>query len=394
MCDRAGVMMGRARLVLLLLVFISGSLADVRKSVMPGSIPMDTLAQQADPVGSQLVALAKSLGQKDLYLLDQDKVISSLQKKIQELKEHDSNQNQEMLDETKAKIEDQEAKAAELEEALERKNREIFNLKGRAQNIEAAEGRHVSEIKQLEKDLVSQGKQLDKLQEALYVTEEYLIELQARVNAKEQELDKVYKQWLPPWAAKHLTHSQNLEDSQTYVLRKRWKKAILVVIHYIRIYKCKGLKHLEATKTLALTHLKEAQKDVKNKLEVAFELSRPYMDGPITVLGPYLNRMKVFSEPYRRKLTQFYDRALKYAIKHHLQLQRKVWKALKKNKYLASIASKEVVWFLASALLILPLYGTLKLVSSSFSAKRGSRFAKGAATCRHRQVKQPQQVHK
>lgn len=387
-------MMGRARLVLLLLVFISGSLADVRKSVTPGSVPMDTLAQQADPVGSQLLALAKSLGQKDLHLLDQDKVISSLQKKIQELKEHNGNQNQEMLDETKAKIEDQEAKAVELEEALERKNREIFNLKGRVQNIEADEGRHVSEIKQLEKDLVSQGKQLNKLQEALYVTEEYLIKIQARVNAKEQELYKVYKQWLPPWAARHLTHSQNTEDGWTYVLKKRWKKASLVVIHYIKMYKSKGLMHLEATKTLALTHLKEAEKVVKNKLEVAFELSRPYMDGPITVLGPYLNRMKVFSGPYALKLSQVYDRALKYAIKHHLQLQRKVWKALKKNKYLASIASKEVVWFLASALLILPLYGTLKLVSSSFSEKRGSRFVKGAATCRHREVKQPKQVHK
>lgn len=99
-----------------------------------------------------------------------------------------------------------------------------------------------------------------------------------------------------------------------------WKKAAHVMGAHARVYESKGLKHLEVFKTCVLTYMLEAQKICKMKIEAAWELSREYMDGPVIILEPYVSQIESVLQPYASKLRQYYNKTLRYGIKHHLQV--------------------------------------------------------------------------
>eukprot|EP00250_Pteridium_aquilinum_P018926 c24234_g12_i1 orf=113-1129(+) len=297
------------------------------------------------------------------------------------------NGDQEMLVDMKLKVEEQEAKVAELETNLEEKRMELSHLRDNIQILQLAAESHELQLKQVESVLASQRKQLDEVHNSLHLIEDLVLEAQARSDQKEQEILKVYTQWLPQWAVTHLTYWQG-------IWRVALKEAVLGVGGYSRVYENKVLKHLNVLGEHFETCLHKAQKVLNKKIQAAWKLSRDYLDGPIKTLEPHVNQLESFLQPHALKLWQYYNKTLRYGIKQHLQLQRKIRKALQKNRYLVSIATKEVTWFLASALLILPLYGALLLFSSFFGAEKRSRLAKGATSHRREEVRQSRRIYR
>jgi hypothetical protein len=68
-----------------------------------------------------------------------------------------------------------------------------------------------------------------------------------------------------------------------------------------------------------------------------------------------------------------YERFLTTATKYHRQLQCSVRQTLKKYELTAALATKELVWFMASALLALLVFGILMAYSSIFSSGKKAR---------------------
>lgn len=196
------------------------------------------------------------------------------------------------------------------------------------------------------------------------------------------------------WLKGHLeTIKVNIGQSWS-VLKGPWEKAMSTVGHQAETLRDKATECFEAAKTFLLPHLTKAQKRVMGVLQATKDLSGPYMDKAIEVLQPHLNKAQQLFKPYTGKITRYYRKSVKHATKYHLQVQRQVRKTLKKNKYLASIASKELVWFLASALLIMPLYGILVLLSSVFGGQKHSKSAKGGGLHAHGKGKRPKKIDK
>ncbi|KAI5057352.1 hypothetical protein GOP47_0027367 [Adiantum capillus-veneris] len=318
-------------LMLLFLVSVTISRAD------------DTaLRDQIDQLSSQLLSLQERAQEKDLCILELDDVISDLQRQLQGVK------------------------VAGLDSMLKRNQEDLFNLQCKTQSLLLDIDRLGSESQHLEIISASQMKQLDEAERALHIVEESIKQAQAQVDEKNRIISKGYTQWLPYWMETNFAHWQGTWIS---TLEEAWKRAVsLAVCGSKNYHKSKFLKHLDALVLQIWTYKQRAQKVVEEEVHAAWELCESFLSRPVKTLGLHLNQPNSILQPYLSQLSLYFSKGLKYGINRHLQLQRKIRKLLQRNDFLASKESREVVWFLASALLILPLYGVLLL--SSFLGKR------------------------
>jgi hypothetical protein len=87
----------------------------------------------------------------------------------------------------------------------------------------------------------------------------------------------------------------------------------------------------------------------------------------------HIEKVNVILQPYTKPVANAYGRFLTTATKYHRQLQRSVRQTLKKYELTAALATKELIWFMASALLALPVFGILMAYSSIFSSGKKAR---------------------
>jgi hypothetical protein len=90
--------------------------------------------------------------------------------------------------------------------------------------------------------------------------------------------------------------------------------------------------------------------------------SKPYVDQAKTFAAPHLEKVNTFAGPH-------YRRALTAANSYHEQVQSYLEEKLGQHKFLASVATKEFIWFLAAALLALPFVTVLMVLRSLFVPK-------------------------
>ncbi|MCO5606352.1 hypothetical protein L7F22_060540 [Adiantum nelumboides] len=228
--------------------------------------------------------------------------------------------------------------SAELAAVLKKNEEDLFNLQ--------------SEIQILHSDIHRLG---------LESEHEEIKQAQAQVGEKTKVIGKVSMPWLPYWMEKKLAHWQGAWISS---LKDAWKKAVLLSISgYNKLRENKFLNGLEALVLQIWTYKQRAQKVLEEEVDSAWKFCKGFLSGPVKTFGLQLNRPSFLMQSYLSWLNLYFRKGLTYGISYHLQLQRKVRKLLQSNKHLASKESREVVWFLASALLILPLYGVLLLSS-------------------------------
>jgi hypothetical protein len=82
----------------------------------------------------------------------------------------------------------------------------------------------------------------------------------------------------------------------------------------MEILRSEGLRHF---KELALTHLKEGHNALKDKLEIAIESSRPYMDAFVRFVQLYVDEYEVYIKYIAMQSTSHYGGALKSAVMYH-----------------------------------------------------------------------------
>eukprot|EP00246_Nothoceros_aenigmaticus_P013339 TRINITY_DN4546_c0_g1_i2.p1 TRINITY_DN4546_c0_g1~~TRINITY_DN4546_c0_g1_i2.p1 ORF type:complete len:302 (-),score=81.99 TRINITY_DN4546_c0_g1_i2:509-1285(-) len=234
---------------------------------------------------------------------------------------------------------------------------------------------------------------------------------ESAVAAKVQELLKIYEGWLPPWAAikvaelqavsasKWLEHGephyQNLKYkisqngaafqkwSKPHVasFRKKWNPVVKkrfaninkVLSEQLKNLQGNAYKGFESGQQYVSPHIEKAKQFFDPYVQVVKEKTKPYVDTFGAAVGPHYQRARTLAEPHVEKLGVVYRDLLSSATTYHQQLQSSVKHTMKKHDLLASLASKEVVWFLASLVVALPVVGAFVVFSSTVSTVFGAK---------------------
>eukprot|EP00249_Psilotum_nudum_P035899 c5849_g1_i1 orf=47-1405(+) len=386
------------------------------------------LVKEIESTKALLSALDQSLLEKDTSLKEKDKTISALQA---ELEKKDGGA-EDSLKAAQLKLEELAAMVAKLEGELKKKEHELNIFKDRVESLELAEAGHSSRYKKLEQISSEQQKRIDMAEHALRVAEAAMQRLQALADAKEQELHQVLQNWLPPWAKSYLaqveaftathwvTHGKpllntfvdkvstkgsrlqewskphfdtlrkHIEQRWSPVVKQNWETVTVTIAPHVETAKTKTIKGYEASKDFLLEYLVKAQGIIEPYVEATREVSKPYVERVAVIGRPYFKSVQVVMKPYTKKVVRSYTKFLTSATKYHHKLQGLVHGHLKKHQFSAALVNKELVWFLASALLVLPVLGILLLFSSASMSKKPLKPVKGSGSHVHRKRRSKQ----
>ncbi|XP_057837247.1 uncharacterized protein LOC131047394 isoform X2 [Cryptomeria japonica] len=234
-------------------------------------------------------------------------------------------------------------------------------------------------------------------------------------------MNKVHGAWLPPWLVVHFGKFQafvtsywashvkpamdtvldkasekaaaahdwvkpHLETTQTYVhkwspvVKEQWQQVIVTVAPHVEVFKAKVISSYEVSWDKINPHLMKAEEFLRPHLQTVKDLSGPYIDQVASVSQPHIDKAKVILQPYQDQAIHAYRRFLTTATDYHHQLQGHVRKSLKKHEITAALATKELVWFLASALLAFPVLGLFMVYSSFFSSRKVRKSGRSSHT--------------
>eukprot|EP00250_Pteridium_aquilinum_P024242 c2871_g1_i1 orf=88-1470(+) len=356
-------------------------------------------------IKGQLHDLDESSLEKDLVIHDKEKIISSLRSEVDNLKKKESLQYDNVLKELGSKV-------TGLEEDLAKAELEVQEAKSKAKTLEAAQSLHSSRIKELEKLVSEQKKQISKAELALRAAEATLLRVREEADAKDKELLKVHGGWLPPWtsiklvklqesAAEHWTkYGQPIVDtsmkkvsekvsaaqkvSKPYVdnlkthAQQKWNPVLkrtaetvsATVSPHFETAKSKIVEGYEASKDFISPQLEKAKDVMGPHIQVAKEKCRPYVDEAAAFVKPYYKQVQSITRPYTDKVFQSYRSFLISAATYHSQLQVSMKGKMQDVDFLAPLASNELVWFLSAALLVLPVIFAYLFFSSALGPSK------------------------
>lgn len=301
---------------------------------------------------------------------------------------------------------DLERTRAELERAradLERSKEEKLVLMKRAELAEARADSFQLEASEKGKlvEIVNEYKtQLRQAERALQKARAGMLKAQSEAAAKHRESADA---WLPPWLVKQYVkvhalviskwgkhgaplwknvqrhaslkaaqarkfskpHIRRFDKHIRPVVRAQWKKVKSTVVPQYQRIKKLAVKYYKDGKKYLSPHLSKVHESVDPYVKTVREKSKPYVDHATKILSPHLEK----AGPYVKIANDHYQNVVSQATTYHEQLQDSVKGTMGKHEVLARWATKELIWFLASALLALPLVASLLVFSSVFGSK-------------------------
>lgn len=347
---------------------------------------------------SKLSLLEEGLKTKEVSLSERESKISVLEQELEALRTQKGESQDAAL--AQLQIESAEAKVRELEgqvQALQEESRKLREEAeahaGAAKSHEEAANLHLNEKEKTIMALEDQRIRLQKAERGLQIAEAAMLKAKAEAEEKAKRLDEIHQGWLPPWAAMRAellqktaysrwsTHAdpvvKNLQKSastnhvkyvkphldtiQTKVnplIREKWQKLTEAVAPHLETVKNMGVKSRE----YIAPHVETVQKTVSPYAEAAKEKSKPYVDKASTFAAPHLERLNTLAGPH-------YRRAVTTAYNYHEGVQSYLKESLGKYEFLSHLLTKESIWFLAAAVLALPIMLIFMLFRRLFSSQ-------------------------
>ncbi|KAG0579779.1 hypothetical protein KC19_4G123100 [Ceratodon purpureus] len=357
MASRSGLLF--LAVVLSCLVLTLGKIAE---NGLPDREELDSkylLTNQIVELNEQIEELASASKTQAVLVKKKDKKIRSLEKELNQLKTAKNGADAELeakLAAATKKNSDLDLQVSQLKEELERVKSEHLAILKRAEIAEARADSFEQEASEKLKlvQIVNELKsQLKKAERALQISQSGMLKAQKEAAAKAREVAQSADAWFPPWLA---TQAAKVHA----FLSSRW-----------------------ATHGRPL--LKLVQRGVSVKVAQVEKFSKPYIRSFQKNVRPVVRsewkklKAKVVPE-YRRakRLTvRYYQAAKKYtllqlskATTYHEQLQDSVKGIMSNHQVLARYATKDLIWYLASALLALPVVAPFWLFSSVFGSRK------------------------
>ncbi|XP_002527981.2 uncharacterized protein LOC8282081 [Ricinus communis] len=373
-------------------------------------IQLDQLNSKIHALESQIDERTRELKNKDAIISQNDKIIKdnsdsilSLQTEISSLQKKEKIDAAEQVGKAHARAGELEKQVENIKKEVETQNREKEALEARANEAEKKIAELHLKLENLQNINDEQKSKLRKTERALKVAEEELMKAKFEATSKTKELMEVHGAWLPPWLAVELVriqthwnehgrpamelviqkaldkkaHAEKWAKPHLDTVKTKWVPAVkeqwlLIVTHvepHVQSLTTKTIEAYEASKTAITPHVSRVQEVVDPYFQEAKKFSKPYIDQVATVTKPHVDKVRVALKPYMKQAVHAYGKFLESASTYHHQVQGTVQETLNKHELTRPLATKELIWFMASALLALPIILLSRICSAIFCKK-------------------------
>ncbi|MBA0774294.1 hypothetical protein Gotri_009514 [Gossypium trilobum] len=379
---------------------------------------LDQLKSKIRLLESNVEEKIRELKTKDEMIKQKDKIIeeksdsmASLHSELSSLQKKGTSDAEERVGKAHAKALELQKQVDKLKTELEAKLKEKDYLESRATKAENKLNELNLQLENLQKINKEQENKLAKTERALKIAEEELIKAKFEATSKANELMEVHSAWLPPWLATQLIRGQAFIQThwnqhgkpnmdmviqkalERKALAKKWAEPHMEAIKtkwvpaakdqwvavttyaepHVQSLTAKTVEIYEVLKATITPHIIKVQETVDPYFQEAKKFSKPYIDQVATLAKPHVDKISVMMKPYTKEVVKAYGRFLESATTYHQQVQASVQETLKKHELTRPLATKELEWFSASALLALPIIILFRIFSAIFCKKTKKR---------------------
>lgn len=373
------------------------------------SIELDQLKLKIHRLEVRLEESDKSVKSKDetiekLKKAVQEKSdsISQLQSEVVSIQKKGSSDVEERVDKAYAQAAELQNEVDRIQKELETESKEKDALKTQAHEAEEKIHELNLKLKNFQKVADEQKAKIHKLERALQVVEEEMVKAKLEASSRINDLLEVHNAWLPPWFAEHTFHFQSfivtewnehgkptmdlltqktMETKDQFgkwasphfeTIKITWVPAIqeqwILIVEYlephVKLVRTKTVETYEASKTAIKPHLIKVQEVADPYYQEIKKISKPYVEQVATVAKPHVEKARVALKPYTQNALDKYGKFLESVTAYHHQVQVTVKEKMENHEAFKQLATQELVWFVASALLALPVLFLFRLFST------------------------------
>ncbi|KAK8683145.1 hypothetical protein V6N13_039212 [Hibiscus sabdariffa] len=373
------------------------------------------LRHELDLLKSKILGLESTIDERIHELRNKDESIREMEKTIQEKSDSIQSleneieylQQKESLD-SMEQMSNSHAREIELEKQVDNLRKEIKMQSKKKDALDVRRNvaeRKIQELNQKLEDIQrinsEQKSTIHKAERALQLAQEEIMKAKLRAASVSKELREVHGEWLPHWLAVHIYQFQSyvvshwnehgrpalditiekaLEKKDQLkswaepqirtvnmhlipMMKDEWSKFINNIEPHLQLLLSKTIDVYDASKTFLTPHLVKARTLTDHYIQEVKKFSEPYANHVVMVTKPHYKTIKVALKPYTKKTVRTYRKLIKSASIYHHQIQG----TLKRHELTRSMANMDLAWFLATAVLILPILVLFKLFSLIFS---------------------------
>ncbi|XP_051151393.1 uncharacterized protein LOC127265579 [Andrographis paniculata] len=385
-----------------------------------------------EKLNSKIVALESLVDQKtkeakgkDEVIVAKEKIIAerleniaSLESEIAALQKKGKKDAAEQVGKAHARASELELLVEKLREEANLKYKEKEQLEVRVAEAEKKSSDVDSKLESLQKIIDDQKAKLRKTERALHIAEEEMMKAKLEATSKVKELTEVHGAWLPPWLAVHYNkyrslldenwqahgkpaletlkhkaiekkaqaeewaapHMETVKTKWVPAIKEQWVVIATNVEPHVQTLTTKTVEFYEVSKDAIKPHIIKVRKVADPYIQELRKQSRPYIDQVAAAARPHVDKIRTTLKPYTQQVVHVSGKFLESATVYHNQVQDKVHEKLKSHELTKPLATKELVWFSASAILALPIIFLLKMCSAAFGKKAKKPSRSGNAT--------------
>lgn len=348
-----------------------------------------------------------NIHQLENIIQDKSSSVDSLQNQVKLLQERGSLDAKYKLVEATVRAGDLEKQVDSLKKELETQTKRKAALESRANLAEKKIQDLNHKLDNLQRINDEQKNRILKTERAIQVAEEEMVKAKLEVADFSKEVREVHESWIPPWLAVRLANSQTfisaiwnehgrpaLEKTSQKALDKKvefeywlaprieifkthwvptvkewWFAFVTNIGPNVQLLAAKTVEIYDSSKKAIGPHIAIVQNAIDPYFKEVEQFSRPYVSLVSTTMKPHVDKAHVIFKPYSKKVLRGYRKFMKAVAVYHRQVRATIQEFLQSHEITKAIATKEIVWYMATALMTLPVIIIFNYISAIFSKK-------------------------